>query len=89
MIGCGDSIVIHCRNGRTRSPVVVAAYFVVVHCLSPEKAYEFLSMHYRRARPSADMRGIDREMRFIMHLAILIKMISPGSSIVVSKSGLL
>ena len=36
-------IAIYCDRGRSRSPAVIAAYFVVIECLSSLGAYKYMS----------------------------------------------
>lgn len=64
------NVCIFCGRGRSRSPAYLAAYLVIVHCYSPRQAYLVLSREfvYRRG----DIRGIDRDNRFMYFLDKLI-----------------
>ena len=69
------NIAIYCNNGRSRSPALVAAYFVVAECFSAAGAYKYLSSIFQRMRHSD--KNIDREGRFekyIDELEIIMKL---------------
>ena len=61
---------IYCNNGRTRSPSFVAAYLIVVCCMSPTIAYANLSKYFIEFRGSID--GNDRDNRIFSHLEYLV-----------------
>lgn len=67
---CDGNICIFCGRGRTRSPVHIAAYLIVVHCYSPEEARAVLSYAFVLHR--SDTRGIDRDNRFNVYLNRLV-----------------
>jgi len=78
----GD-VLIHCRNGRTRSPAFVAAYFMIVSCLSQEDAYSFVSAELLAQRPAENDQGMDRLGRFVGNmkdLCCLVDTPPPGGS---------
>jgi len=72
---CPGNIVVHCRHGRTRSPAFVAAYLMVVACMSQTAAYSFLSSEYDKQRRLETTDGIDRLNRYIGNLNDLMKLI--------------
>lgn len=73
---CPGNIVIHCRHGRTRSPAFLAAYLMIVACMSQEAAYSFLSSEYRKQRRlDGAYENIDRLNRYVGNLNDLIKLI--------------
>ena len=69
------NIVIHCRNGRTRSPMFLAAYFMIVFCMSQSAAYTYVSTEYLKQRPSQGAVGIDRYGRYLGHLRAILELI--------------
>lgn len=34
----GGNVVLFCKNGRSRSPMYLAAYLVIIHCLTPSES---------------------------------------------------
>lgn len=71
----GD-IVINCRNGRTRSPMFVAAYFMIVFCMSQSAAYSYVSSAFIEQRPAAQNEiGIDRFGRYAGHLSVISELV--------------
>ena len=60
------NVVVFCGRGRTRSPVHVAAYFIVLHCYTVQEAHTILSKRLSTYR--GDNRGIDRDSRFTLYL---------------------
>ena len=75
LLDSSGNVVIHCRNGRTRSPVVVAAYLMVVSCLSQKAAYGYVSSELLEQRNPPDGCGIDRAQRYVGHLNELCKLV--------------
>lgn len=66
MIDSEGNIAIFCGRGRTRSPIHMAAYFIVVCCYTTRQARSMLSARYFLQR--GDNRGIDRDCRFVHYL---------------------
>jgi hypothetical protein len=60
---------VYCCSGRSRSPAFVAAYLVTVACYSQRQAYAMLSLRFVENR--GDMRGIDRDKRFVGYVKLL------------------
>jgi hypothetical protein len=79
LIESAGDIVIHCRNGRTRSPMIVAAYFMIVSCMSKADAYSALTASFLDQRPHFRDEGIDRLNRYGGHLQMLLHRVDNGS----------
>ena len=75
IMACEGNIVVHCRHGRTRSPALLAAYLMIVACMSQEAAYSFLSSEYIKQRRLDGTFGIDRLNRYIGNLNDMMKLI--------------
>ena len=75
IINCSGNIVIHCKNGRTRSPAFLAAYLMIVFGMSQKAAYDYLSSEYSRQRCLAPGSCIDRMDRYIGSLIDLIELV--------------
>ncbi len=43
MVGLGNKVYVHCRNGHGRSPTLVAAYFIRYHQKSVEEAMQLIA----------------------------------------------
>ena len=58
IIGLGEKIYVHCKNGHGRAPTLVAAYFIVHRNMTPTEAFRFIkkrrrSIHLRQSQKKA------------------------------------
>jgi hypothetical protein len=68
LIDCTCNVAIHCRNGRTRSPVFLVAYFMIVQCMSQQAAYSYVNSAFSEQRCLKHEDGIDRLQRYVGHM---------------------